>query len=339
LVYGVRFESYRQNLSTFELNSNPPIPLNIDTIFNDFLPSLNFTYELTEKTNLRFSASRTLARPEFRELAPFNFYDFNTNTVVAGNPSLTRTRINNYDFRYEYYPGEGQIISASVFYKTFQNPIEVVLEYRGSDTYTSYSSQTNANNYGIEFELRKNFDFLDNIFKTTWMRDFSFTANYAYIVSKVTFNENVALERFGTRPLQGQSPYILNTSLQYYNQKSAFSVALFVNRIGRRIAFVREINGLIPDVWENPRTVIDLSISKRIWKGLDAKFAINDILAQDLVFYTDNNENGKLDKFNKQELINAAAGAGASMDRFRMDNDVFRYKMGYSLSFSLSYKF
>ena len=75
-VYGVRFESYRQNLSSFELNSSPPKPLNVDTVFNDFLPSLNFTYELSEKTNLRFSASRTLARPEFRELAPFSFYDW-----------------------------------------------------------------------------------------------------------------------------------------------------------------------------------------------------------------------------------------------------------------------
>lgn len=339
LVYGVRFESYRQNLSSFELNSSPPVPLNVDTVFNDFLPSLNFTYELTAKTNLRFSASRTLARPEFRELAPFSFYDFNINTVVTGNPNLTRTKINNYDIRYEFYPGEGQILSASVFYKTFQNPIEMVYEFRGSDTYLSYSSRANATNYGIEFEVRKNFDFLDNLFKTTWMKDFSVTANYAHIISEVTFDESVSLQQYGTRPLQGQSPYILNTSFQYYNNKSAFGFAIFVNRIGRRIAFVREINGLIPDLWENPRTVVDISISKRIWKGLEAKFAINDLLAQDLVFYWDNNGNGKLDNFNKQELINAASGPEASAKRFQMDNDVFRHRMGYVMSFNLSYKF
>ena len=338
-VYGVRFESYNQNLSSFELNSSPPVPLNVDTVFNDFLPSLNFTYELTSKTNLRFSASRTLARPEFRELAPFSFYDFNINTVVTGNTNLTRTKINNFDLRYEFYPGEGQILSASAFYKTFRNPIEMVYEFRGSDTYLSYSSNANATNYGIEFEIRKNFDFLDNIFKTTWIKDFSFTANYAYIISEVKFDESVSLKQFGTRPLQGQSPYILNTSLQYYNNKSAFGFAVFVNRIGRRIAFVREINGLIPDLWENPRTVVDISISKRIWKGLEAKFAVNDLLAQDLVFYWDNNENGKLDNFNKQQLINAAPGPEESAKRFSMDNDVFRHRMGYTMSFSLSYKF
>jgi hypothetical protein len=102
---------------------------------------------------------------------------------------------------------------------------------------------------------------------------------------------------------------------------------------------VREINGLIPDLWENPRTVVDISISKRIWKGLEAKFAVNDLLAQDLVFYWDNNENGKLDNFNKQQLISAAPGPEESAKRFSMDNDVFRHRMGYTMSFSLSYKF
>ena len=231
------------------------------------------------------------------------------------------------------------MLSVSTFYKSFKNPIEMVYEFRGSDTYLSYSSQTTATNYGIEFEVRKNFDFLDKMFDTKWIRDFSFTANYAYIVSQVKFDKNVALEKFGSRPLQGQSPYILNTSLQYYNSKSALSAAIFVNRIGRRIAFTREINGSIPDLWENPRTVIDISVSKRIWKGLEGKLAINDILAQDLVFYWDNNGNGKLDKFTKDQLINASNLPGESAKRFEMDNDVFRYKMGYSLSFSLSYKF
>lgn len=76
LVYGVRFESYNQTLNSFELNSNPPLPLSVDTIFNDWLPSLNATYELTEKVNIRASAFKSVARPEFREIAPFSFLDF-----------------------------------------------------------------------------------------------------------------------------------------------------------------------------------------------------------------------------------------------------------------------
>jgi hypothetical protein len=90
-------------------------------------------------------------------------------------------------------------------------------------------------------------------------------------------------------------------------------------------------------LWENPRTVLDFSVSKRIVKGLEAKFSINDILAQDLVFYQDNNGNGKLDNFNKETLINNATST--SQQRLDMDNIMFKYKMGYTVSFSLSYKF
>ncbi|MBP7510670.1 MAG: TonB-dependent receptor [Bacteroidia bacterium] len=337
LVYGVRFESYNQTLNSFELNSNPPLPLSVDTIFNDWLPSLNATYELTEKVNIRASAFKSVARPEFREIAPFAFFDFNLNTVVTGKPTLTRTRINNYDLRFEYYPGESQLISASLFYKEFINPIENVYEFIGSDATQGYSSDAKATNYGIELELRKNFGFVDGWVGSKWMHNLTFTCNYAYIVSEVKLDESVSLSKYGSRPLQGQSPYILNTSLQYYEPKSGLSLALFANKIGRRIAYVRAKNGEVPDLWENPRTVLDFSISKRIVKGLEAKFSINDLLAQDLVFYQDNNGNGKLDTFNKEILINNATSNSAQ--RLDMDNVMFKYKMGYTVSFSLSYKF
>jgi outer membrane receptor protein involved in Fe transport len=324
-------------LNSFELNSNPPLPLSVDTVFNDWLPSINATYELTEKVNIRASAFKSVARPEFREIAPFAFFDFNLNTVVTGKPTLTRTRINNYDLRFEFYPGEGQLLSASLFYKEFINPIENVYEFIGSDATQGYSSDAKATNYGVELELRKNFGFIDEKVGTSWMRNLTFTCNYAYIVSKVTLDESVSLSKYGSRPLQGQSPYILNTSLQYYEPKSGLSLALFANKIGRRIAYVRAKNGEVPDLWENPRTVLDFSVSKRIVKGLEAKFSINDILAQDLVFYQDNNGNGKLDNFNKETLINNATST--SQQRLDMDNIMFKYKMGYTVSFSLSYKF
>lgn len=336
-VYGVRFESYNQKLNSFALNSNPPQPISVDTIFNDWLPSINLTYELTEKINIRASSFKSVARPEFREIAPFSFFDFNLNTVVTGKPSLVRTRINNYDLRFEYYPGEGQLMSFSLFYKDFKNPIENVYEFIGSDATQGYSSDAKANNYGFELEVRRNFGFVDEWADTKWMRNLSFTCNYAYIVSKVTLDESVSLSKFGTRPLQGQSPYILNTSIQYYEPKSALSAALFVNRVGRRISFVRAKNGEVPDLWENPRTVVDFSISKRVIERLDIKFSINDLLAQDLVFYQDNNDNGKLDDFNKEILVNN--GTSTSQQRLVMDNVVFRYKMGYNVSMSVSYKF
>ena len=337
VVYGARFESYQQKLNTFELNQSPPKPLTIDTTFNDVLPSINLTYELTSKINLRLSGFRSLARPEFRELAPFAFYDFNLNTTVSGKPNLARTRINNYDFRFEYFPGEGQLLSGSLFYKEFTNAIESLNELPGSDPLLSYTSDANATNYGLEVEIRKNFDFLDKLFGTkTWFRNITFTMNYARIFSEVKIEGSAAASGLGTRPLQGQSPYIINSSLQYYNPKSTLSIALFVNRVGRRIAFVREKNGLIPDLWENPRTVVDLSIARKIYKGFEAKFTIGDILAQDLVFYQDNNKNGKFDDVSIKQRIDPNIPAS---DKANFDNTVYSFTNGYNVSLGVSYKF
>jgi TonB-dependent receptor len=330
-VYGVRMERYNQKLNTLGQAGEP---VTVDTTFTDFLPSMNFTYELNEKTNLRLSGSKTLARPEFRELAPFAFYDFNLNTVVAGRPTLSRTTIQNYDFRYEYFPGEGQLISASLFYKKFDNAIEMVYEYLGSDATLGYTSDAKAKNYGFEVELRKNFDFVDKLAGTTWAKKFTFTTNYARIFSEVQLDKAVA-GKYGTRPLQGQSPYILNSSIQFYDPKSEFSVALFVNRIGRRIYIAREKNGLVPDMWENPRTVVDLNITKKFYKKFEAKLAISDIFAQDLVFYQDNNDNKKFDDTPKTSYTDPNI---TQAQKGKLDNVINRYKMGYTVSFGISYK-
>lgn len=341
-AYGVRMESYNQKLNSF---GSAGEPVNVDTTFVDFLPSVNLTYELTEKVNLRLSGSQTLARPEFRELAPFAFYDFNLNSVVTGNPHLNRTRIQNYDFRFEYYPGEAQMISVSLFYKKFDDAIEQVYEFTGSDATLGYTSDADAKNYGIEFEIRKNFDFIDKWLNTKSAKKFSVTLNYAYIVSEVILDESISKSQFGTRPLQGQSPYILNTSLQFYDPKSTLAAAVFVNRIGRRIAFVREKNGLVPDLWENPRTVVDFSISKTFYKHFEFKFTLSDLLAQDLIFYQDNNDNGKFDDIStniesKNGTITPRVDPNIPIaEKAKYDNTIFRYKMGINVGMGVAFKF
>lgn len=338
-AYGLRFESYRQRINSFGVNGDP---LNVDTVFNDFLPSINLTYELTDRTNLRLSASKTVARPEFRELAPFVFFDFNFMSDVTGRPDLVRTQIQNYDFRYEFYPGEGQLISVSAFYKKFTNAIEQVYEQNR----LSYSSDANATNYGFEVEVRKNFDFLDKAIGTNWIKKFSVTLNYAYIVSEVQFDKSLSTVNtsFSSRPLQGQSPYILNGSFQFYDPKSTFSAAIFVNRIGRRIAVVKEKDGQVPDLWENPRTVIDFSVSKTFFKHYEFKLGISDILAQDLVFYQDNNNNKKFDNISTN--VDPLKGSTPRLDQTipvsevsLYDNTIFRYKMGFTVSVGVGVKF
>ncbi len=341
-AYGVRIESYNQQMNSL---GSAGEPVNVDTTFVDLLPSVNLTYELTEKINLRLSGSRTLARPEFRELAPFAFYDFNINSMVVGNPNLNRTQIQNYDFRFEYYLGESQLVSASLFHKRFSNAIEQVYEFTGSDATLGYTSDAKAQNSGIELELRKNFAFLDKLLGINFARNFAVNINYAFILSEVILDENISKSQFGTRPLQGQSPYILNASLQYYNPKLNMSAAFFVNRIGRRIAFVREKNGLVPDLWENPRTVLDFSISKLFYKHIEVKFTLSDLLAQDLVFYQDNNNNGKWDEVNTN--LNPKSGpispyvdpAVPIAQKAAFDNVIFRYKMGMQIGLGIGFKF
>lgn len=101
-------------------------PLKIDTTITAFLPSFNMTYNINEKHQLRLSGSKTVCRAEFRELAPFSFFDFYLNANVVGNPKLTQGSIYNADIRYEIYPGRNQLFSFSLFYKRFKNPIEFV---------------------------------------------------------------------------------------------------------------------------------------------------------------------------------------------------------------------
>lgn len=352
VVYGVRMESYNQRLETRGPSGDT---ININTTVTDFLPSVNFAYELTSKTNIRLAYFKSVARPEFRELAPFIFYDFNMNVEVGGTPSLQRTVINNYDFRIEHFVGEGQLVSFSLFYKDFTNAIEPVFEVLGGGSYRmSYSSRTNAINQGFEIELRKDFREADKWFGTKFMKNFMFNANYALIKSEVDLS-NASNGKVNSdaakRPLQGQSNYLLNLGLNYTDPKTQIGVNLLYNKIGRRIFTVQDVSGALPNVWENPRDVIDLSVSKRFFKKLDVKLTFSDILAQDLVFYQDNNKNGKFDNDENNAKRNALIAKGsnpnatpqeieaAKEELVKLDNVINRFKMGRIFSLGVSYKF
>jgi outer membrane receptor protein involved in Fe transport len=322
-IWGVRVESYLQELNTKDVSDKP---LMVDTTVVDILPSGNLNVSLTKKAMLRLGGSRTVSRPEFREIAPFAFYDFNLDAVVAGNPKLRRATINNFDVRYEFYPGGSEIISASFFYKDFTNAIEMINEPgsgAGSRTF-GFQNAPKATNYGVEFEFRKHLAFIDSLRGTNFWGGFSVFGNFSYIKSEVD------LSRFdgassGLRPLQGQSPYIINTGISFASPSPTSSTGINVvaNRVGRRIAFVG--NSAVPDIYENSRTVLDVQVSQTIKKKLTMKLNFGDILAQDLVFYQDLNKNGK---YEKDEITN--------VDK---DNAIYRYTYGRNISFNVSYKF
>ena len=230
----------------------------------DFLPSLNLNYNLTENNNLRFSASQTVARPEFREVSNFSFYDFVRNAQVVGNPNLQKTKITNFDLRFESFFTPTENFSTSLFLKHFDSPIEQIVANGSSPSnlILTYSNPQNSKLFGAEMELRK---------KVTNL--LTFYTNLSYIKSAVEVNGII-------RPLQGQSPYIINSGV-FYTKKN-ISVSLFYNRIGERISAVG-FNGY-SDIYENGRDLVDATVQYKT-KKMEFKVVLTDLLSQGTILY------------------------------------------------------
>jgi outer membrane receptor protein involved in Fe transport len=219
------------------------------------LPALNLTFKLNDKMNLRLAGSQTVVRPEFRELSPLAYYDFDLGATVIGNKELQRTKLTSADIRWEFYPKSGEIFSVAGFYKNFKNPIELYFNQSGAGTSNTfnYLNADKADAYGLEFEFRKKLDFV------SLLQNFTMAGNLALIDNKVKDEATNV-----NRPMQGQSPYTLNLSLQYDSQKSGFSSTVLFNIIGRRILYVG--NEQVPPIWEAPRPLLDYQIAKKSGK-------------------------------------------------------------------------
>jgi len=288
-VGGVRLEDNTIKLNSFG-TAGDTININYNTF--DVLPSLNVLYKATSSTNLRFSASQTLTRPTFREIAPFAFYDFRSLFVVTGNPQLKRTLIQNYDIRLETFPNPGEVLSIGAFYKSFKNPIEEAIQPTSSEWIKTFSnaesrdstgkvtSEGIAYNYGFEIEGRKSLSFLSKSFS-----DFLLNVNYTLIRSEITVMYGQLAD---TRPMWGQSPYTLNVGLFYVNPEYKTAVNVAYNRFGRRIVQVGAIGFLpSPHIYEEPRDVIDFSVIQPIADAFEVKVAVRDIFNQEYVRTTD----------------------------------------------------
>jgi outer membrane receptor protein involved in Fe transport len=314
--------------------------VNIDSKVTDWLPSGNLIYALTDKSNLRSSYSITISRPEFREVAPFSFYDVKTNALVQGqaDPSLVRTKIQNFDIKYEYFPTSGSMISFNPFVKLFDHPIET-FSNRGEEIRKfGYMNIRQAISIGFETDFRINLKAADKWFSTNLFKDFQFFMNYALIYSSADLSHfkednypNHFPSTYNNRPMQGQSPYVLNAGLQYTNQKHQIDILLTLNRSGRRIAYTANDGKYI--LWENPRTDIDFSISKMIFKNLQAKFMIGDLLHQPLIIYSD---------FNFSETIkfknNIFPFTEKTFDSTK-DFEAFKYQYGSTFTIMANFTF
>ncbi|MCL6523375.1 MAG: TonB-dependent receptor [Thermoflavifilum sp.] len=266
LVWGIRVEDYHQKL----ISVNQPIQ---DYHNTDILPSANLKWLISNSTNIHLAYSRTLNRPQFRELAAFRYYDYQNNFIVSGNPNLLRSINDNVDFRIEYYPSAGEILSASLFYKSFQHPIE---QTNLGNEVLSYDNANQALDYGMELEIRKKLNFIKG---SDFFDNLIFYANASLVRGSVKFNmKNIK------QPMEGQSPYMINGGLSYSSPQNRIFFSILYNRIGPRLRFRGVNDGL--DTYEKPRDILDVQLGKRfLHDNIECKLTISDILSQPYVLY------------------------------------------------------
>jgi hypothetical protein len=277
------------------------------------LPSLNVAYNLTDRSLIRAAYSRTVNRPEFRELAPFLYYQFEYEAGIFGSPNLKTAFINNIDLRYEIFPNPGEMLSIGTFYKTIQNPIETYLQITSETPQLYYGNAKSATDVGIELEFRKS---LASLGLSKILRNTSFNLNAALIKSEVNVGTQ-ATNQSQFRPLQGQSPYIINFGLYYSDEITGLSLNGAYNLFGARIFTVGD--KLFPSWFEMPRNSLDFQIAKK-WgsKRFETKLNVQNALNSAYRIYQDNNSDNKIQK--EEALIQ-------------------RYKTGTLFSLALSWKF
>lgn len=282
------------------------------------LPSFNFSLNSSEKSVFRLAYSRSVNRPEFREIAPFLFYDFEFDAERVGNPDLTTATIDNLDFRYEFYPRENETMSIGAFYKYFDNPIETISPVVSEQRRFTYFNSDYARNYGLEVEIRKS---LHDISNHPIISKLAVNFNASYIISEVNLGDSAVGEQGQfiqeqSRPLEGQSPYIINLALNYENKEKDLSVNIVYNRFGDRIFSVG--NNIWRTIYELSRDQVDLNVSKKIG-NITYRLSAVDLLNAKFQFFEDTNFDGKIRKSD--------------------DNLVLGFRRGTLFSFSLTYDF
>ncbi|RDV15597.1 TonB-dependent receptor [Pontibacter diazotrophicus] len=278
LVTGARVEATDIYVESFNKSLEPGVLKQVDV-----LPSVNATYSLTEKMNLRGGYSRTLARPNFREIAPYTSFDFVGEPAFTGNANLERTTIDNFDTRWEWYPNLGEYVSVSAFYKNFQNPIERTINTLAQNNEIFIQNVDNAKVYGLEFEANKRLSFISSS-----LNNFIVSSNLSLIKSEVSikpqelaFIRAVRPDAGDTRPLFGQSPFVANASLTYHNDSLGLIATANYNVFGDRISAISL--GGTPNIYERSRPVASIVISKSLGDSFTAKVSADNIFNPDFV--------------------------------------------------------
>lgn len=268
LIGGARVERSRMRVE-----AEPTIGAAVvtDTTYTDILPALALNVSLTDAMNLRLSASRTLARPEYRELAGIQFREVIGGEQILGNPELVRTRIINGDIRWEWYPNPGEIVSVALFSKSFEDPIERVYLATSGTRVVTFVNAEGAENYGVEFELRKRLGALSPA-----LSPWTAFANATLMHSEIRIGSGAASRTNAERAMVGQAPWVVNAGLTFAPTGDATSATLLYNVVGRRI--VNAAEAPLPDVYEEARHVLDLSLRVALTPAISAKLDVKNLL-------------------------------------------------------------
>ena len=235
----------------------------------DLLPSVGLTWDLSSTQKVRLVASRTLSRPEYRELSSTTYFEYLGGQTVFGNPDLERALIHNADFRWEWYPSPGEVVSVALFGKWFDRPIERILVESTGRPAVSFVNTEGATNYGVELEVRKRLGTLSPA-----LAPFTAFANATLVRSRIRVgNRELTGVTNDERPMMGQAPYVLNVGLTWTGDDPRTSATILYDVVGKRITEVG--TGGLPDTYELPRPMLDLSlqypVSDRVVLRLDGK--------------------------------------------------------------------
>lgn len=303
----------------------------------NFMPSVNLTYKLTTKTNIRASYAQSIIRPDMRELAYFSIYDYEYDNLLSGS-FVKSTKINHYDLRAEWYPAAGQIISASLFYKHMKNPMEL----QNGGTSSSLINNKYAKNIGLEIEARKSLDFV-------WskLKNITIYGNYTQLLKSEVQQQELKFELDNTqktasinyvdadkvqRPSAGQSDYLVNAGL-YFDSKYVGVTASY-NYVSNKVYMVS--NNPASTQFQYTPGNVDLQLSTKLLKQkAELRFNIANLLNNNTIIYQNN--------FTPKEFaqIQNEGFKDRKLFKYNKDTDmkIFEANIGrtYSISFSCNF--